>query len=56
MEALSLCRLVTREDHKQLLAEIYAYLSHLSGDYESNTPYLESKAEKGDKAAKVTLQ
>ena len=33
LEALSLIRLIQREDMKQLTAEIYVYLSHYNGDY-----------------------
>ncbi len=43
LEALSLIRLVQREDMRQLLSEVYIYLSHYNGDYMRTLSYLKSK-------------
>lgn len=43
LEALSLIRLIQREDMRQLTAEIYVYLSHYNGDYLETLQYLRQK-------------
>ena len=43
MEALSLIRLVTREDMKQLMSELYIYLSYYKGDYAVALDFLKSR-------------
>lgn len=42
MEALSLIKLIEREDMKLLLSEIFVYLSFYNGDYENTLSYLQS--------------
>ena len=43
LEALSLIRLVQREDMKQLLSEVYVYLSHYNGDFLNTLNFLHSR-------------